>query len=104
MITNKQIEIFSEGKDWEGNVNRVSEGFFDVYLEEDQTNRNLTFYEGRQQVYDEGQLRKGFFIIFENINFKDKTIEYNEKTYAVQHVDRFFDEYGDFHHAEVDFK
>lgn len=104
MITNKSIEIFSEEKDWQGNTDRISLGFYDVYLEEDQTNRNLTMYEGRQQVYDEGQLSKGFFIVYEDLDLEGKTIEYNEKTYAVRHADRFFDEYGDFHHLEVDFK
>ena len=104
MITNKKIEIFSTKTDWEGNPEDVSEGFFDVYLEEHSTRILLTIWDERRQTYDEGHSSKGFFILFENLNLTEKSVKYDGKIYTIHNFDKYTDHYGDFHHIEANFK
>ena len=104
MITNKTIEIIDFAKDWKGNPIEQSLGFYKVYLEENATSLNVAVWDERRRVYDQAEATKGFFILFENIDLEGKQFKYDGKLYSVRHQDKFFDEYGDFHHIEVDFR
>ena len=104
MVTNKKIEIFSTKTDWEGNPEDVSEGFFDVYLEEHSTRLLLTVWDERRQMYDEGHSSKGFFILFEDLDLTEKSVKYDGTIHTIHNFDKYTDQYGDFHHIEANFK
>ncbi len=106
LITNKSIEIFEKGKNWEGDYEETSLGLFDVYLEEHSTIRKFTPGGGSsgQDTMSVAPVSVGFFILFDDINLNNKMIKYNEKSYSIENWDRYWEPDGEFHHIEADFK
>ncbi len=99
-MTNKTIEIFQNTINWQGEATKVSLGNFDAYVEEHSTSVMIK-YDG-EGVDLTGT--KGFFIIFDNLNLNDMHVKYDEMEYKIDKWDRYFDQYGDFHHIEATFK
>ena len=105
MKTNKTIEIFRRERDWSGEESLTSLGNFNVYLEEHYTKDKHYASGGRDSApLDIVQESKGFFIIFDELDLKNASIKYDEKTYVVGWIDTYFDMKNRFHHTEAMFK
>ncbi len=100
--TNKTIEIYTNERDWQGNVTSALIGSYDVYLEENATREVFSVQNDEGAHADAVQnASRGWFILFSNINLDKKIIKYDEESYTVTKWDRFTDRKGNFHHIEA---